>query len=62
MGKKWGFTEREIGHMTWKKWFKLNKAYQGNYDLELKLMLSKTTYSKLLVNPQEQDDIIYFDE
>lgn len=60
MGKRWGFSEREIGHMTWKKWRRLYKSYQTHFDTELSLMCSKTTYSKLQNNHQEQDDIVNF--
>lgn len=45
--KKLGFTEREVGHMTLKKWHSLYKAYKKNFDLELSMRLKGVKYSDL---------------
>lgn len=42
-----GFTEKEIGHMTYSKWNRLYKAYKTNFDYELTLTLNKLRYSDI---------------
>ena len=41
-----GFTEKEVGRMTLKKWQLLYRAYQKNFDNEMLLTLSRTTYEE----------------
>ena len=45
--KKLGFTEKEIGHMTYRKWALLYKAYKDNFDLELTMQNKGVKYSDL---------------
>lgn len=44
---KLGFTEKQVGHMTWRKFWKLYKAYQKTFDDELIMKLKSITYSSL---------------
>jgi len=44
---KLGFTEKQVGHMTLKKWSLLYKAYKDNFDLELSMQLKGVKYSDL---------------
>lgn len=52
-----GFSEKEVGRMTLKKWNLLYKAYMKNFDIEMKLTQSQTTYEKALT-PVTIDDVI----
>jgi hypothetical protein len=47
MGIKMGFTERQIGHMTMKKYSKLLKAYKDIFDIEMTLTTNKIKYSEI---------------
>jgi hypothetical protein len=44
---KLGYTEKEIGHMTFKKWRELYKCYKNIFDIELTLKLNKQRYSDI---------------
>jgi len=44
---KLGFTEKQIGHMTWRKFWKLYKAYQKTFDNELTMKIQGITYASL---------------
>lgn len=52
-----GFTEKEVGHMTFSKFDKLYIAYKKLFDLENSLKYNKMTYAE---NEKEEtlDDII----
>jgi len=54
---KLGFTEKEIGHMTYRKWYLLFQAYKSNFDDELILTASRKTYAEV-TKPVSIDDII----
>lgn len=41
---KLGFTEREVGHMTIRKWHKLYKAYKSNFDFEFTMKHKNLRY------------------
>ena len=56
---KLGFSEKEVGHMTLKKWSMLWKAYAKNFDNELYLTAMKKTYEET-TKPKDIDDIIPF--
>lgn len=43
---KLGFTEKEVGRMTFKKWSMLFRAYKKCFDNELMLTASRTTYEE----------------
>lgn len=43
---KLGYTEKEVGRMTFRKWKLLYKSYQKTFDNELMLTLSRTTYEQ----------------
>jgi len=57
--KKYGYSEKEVGHMTLKKWSMLWKAYARNFDNELYLTSAKKTYEEI-TKPKDIDDIIPF--
>jgi hypothetical protein len=59
MGKKMGFTERQVGHMTFCKFDKLYQAYKNIFDLENKLKYNRTTYAEL-EKEETLDDAIPF--
>ncbi len=42
-----GYAEKEIGRMTVRKFLKLYEHYKLNFDLELKMRSSGTTYEQL---------------
>lgn len=52
-----GFSEKEIGRMTFRKWKLLYQEYKNNYDIELTLMLSKQRYFDL-EKEQTLDDVM----
>ena len=54
---KFGYTEKEIGHMTLNKWAALWEAYKSNFDNEMYLTQSRTTYEEA-TKPKTIDDII----
>jgi hypothetical protein len=53
-----GFTQREIGHMTTRKFSRYYKAYKQNFDTELCLLLQKKTYSQLEEEMVDDEDWI----
>jgi hypothetical protein len=56
---KMGFTEKEVGQMTLKKWKQLYDAYKLVFDLEKQLINSNQRYSRLDEQPTI-DDVIPF--
>lgn len=50
-----GFTEREIGHMTVKKYMALYKVYKDTFDLETRLRNNNLTYAQLEHEPTLDD-------
>ncbi len=55
-----GFTEKEVGHMTYAKWHKLYKAYQRNFDLELSMKINGKRYQNLEEIETKKEHIISF--
>ena len=55
-GLKMGFTVKEIGRMTLRKFRRYYKAYKQNFDLELLLLLSRKTYSSLEEAAADDED------
>lgn len=53
-----GFSQKEIGHMTVRKFSRYYKAYKQNFDLELLLYLNKKTYSKIEEESVDNEDWI----
>ena len=43
---KLGFSDKDVGRLTFRKWSQLYKAYKKNFDNELLLVASKTTYAQ----------------
>ena len=43
---KLGFSEHDVGRMTFRKWVQLYKSYKKSFDNELLLVASKTTYAQ----------------
>lgn len=43
---KLGMTYKEAGRLTMRKFNRLYDAYKLNFDLELRLLLSRTTYGE----------------
>lgn len=54
-----GFTEKEVGRMTLKKWKRLYDAYKLVFDLEKELVYWNQRYSRLGEQPTI-DDVIPF--
>jgi len=54
---KLGYSEKEVGHMTLKKWSLLWSAYTRNFDNELYLTAMRKTYEEVS-KPVSIDDII----
>ncbi len=44
---KLGFTEKQVGHMTYKKWSLLYEAYKDNFDMELTMKIKGIRYSDI---------------
>ena len=42
-----GFTEKEVGRMTYGKFSRLYQAYKDNFDLEMQLTTNKVKYADL---------------
>ena len=53
-----GFTQKEIGHMTVRKFNRYYRAYKQNFDIELCLLLQKKTYAKLEQESIDDEDWI----
>jgi len=58
--KKLGFTEKEVGHMTYSKWHRLYQAYQNNFDVELAMKLAGKGYKDLKEIENRKEHIISF--
>lgn len=54
-----GFTEKQIGHMTFYKFDKLYTAYKQIFDLEKKLEYNRMTYEEL-EKEETLDDVLPF--
>lgn len=54
-----GFTEKEVGRMTFKKWVSLFKAYKKMFDNEMLLTAARKTYEEV-ERPITIDDVIPF--
>jgi hypothetical protein len=44
---KLGFTEKQVGHMTWGKFSRLYNAYKRSFDNELTMKIKGIMYSDL---------------
>lgn len=44
---KFGYTEKQVGHMTFKKWNQLYQAYKDNFDLELTLTVKMQRFKDI---------------
>lgn len=53
-----GFSKKEIGHMTVRKFSRFYKAYKQNFDIELCLYLTQKTYGKLEEESVDDEDWI----
>lgn len=53
-----GFTQKETGRMTVRKFTRYYKAYKQNFDMELLLLLTKKTYRKLEEESVDDEDWI----
>ncbi|GEM_PF-2034193 len=54
-----GFTEKQVGHMTFYKFDKLYTAYKQVFDLENKLIYNRMTYAEL-EKEETLDDVLPF--
>jgi hypothetical protein len=50
-----GFTEKQVGHMTVRKFVALYNVYKDTFDLENKLKNSNRTYRELEFEPTLDD-------
>lgn len=57
-GLKMGFTTKQIGRMTVRKFTRFHNAYKRNFDLELSLRIAQKTYAKLEEEYVDNDDWI----
>lgn len=55
---KLGFTEKQVGHMTFRKWHSLYKAYKNNFDLEMTLLKSRGLRYMDIGKENSIDDVI----
>lgn len=53
-----GFTLKEIGHMTIRKFSRFYRSYKQNFDIELCLLLQKKTYVQLEQESVDDEDWI----
>lgn len=44
---KLGFTEKQVGRMTFGKFSRLYQAYRNNFDMEMMMTAQKIRYSEL---------------
>ena len=58
VGTKLGYTEQQIGHMTYRKFVSLYEAYKNVFDLETLLTVKGIRYSEL--GEKDMDEIIPF--
>lgn len=59
MGKKMGFTEKQVSHMSFRKFCLLHRAYKNVFDMEATLKYNKLTYSDL-EKEKTLDDVLPF--
>lgn len=59
MGKKMGYTEMEVGHMTFIKFCSLHQAYKDIFDFEATLTFNRIRHSDL-EKETTLDDVIPF--
>ncbi len=59
MGMKMGFSEKQVGHMTLRKFDLLYKAYKNVFDLENTLKYNRVVYSDL-EKEETLDDVLPF--
>jgi hypothetical protein len=55
---KLGYSEKQIGHMTYGKFYRLYEMYKNIFDLELSLTVNQQPYSSL--EPKGIDDVVPF--
>jgi hypothetical protein len=55
---KLGFTFKEVGRMTMRTFNKFYKCYKDNFDLEMRLKNSNTTYAEAIRKSKEQEEWI----
>lgn len=53
-----GFTFKESGRLTLREWSNYYQHYKDNFDLELMLKASNTTYAKLRAKQLESEEWI----
>lgn len=53
-----GFTFKESGRLTLREWSNYYQHYKDNFDLELLLKTSNTTYAKLRAKQLESEEWI----
>lgn len=53
---KLGFTHKEIGRITLTRFLKLYSHYKNDFDLELMLNKSRTTYAKLKIKMDKSEE------
>ena len=53
---KLGLTFDEVGRMTLRTFNKLYQCYKDNFDIELNLKLSRTTYAEAKKQTMEQEE------
>jgi hypothetical protein len=53
---KLNLTFKEVGRMTLRTFNKFYKCYKDNFDLEMRLKLSNTTYAELNKKSEEQQE------
>lgn len=56
---KFRYTEKQVGHMTLKKWNQLYQAYKDNFDLELTLTVKMQRFNDI-EKEVTIDDVIPF--
>lgn len=56
---KLGFSEKEVGRMTFNKWRLLFGAYKRSWDIEMRLTAARVTYQES-EKPIGIDDVIPF--
>jgi len=59
MGKKMGFTEKRVGHMTLRKFSLLYQAYKNDFDLEMAMTNKGIRYIDMETEAT-LDDVIPF--
>ncbi len=57
---KLGYTEKQIGRMTFGKWTRMYQAYQNVYDMEFLMKKYGVTYARLQEKAQPAEEIIAF--